>query len=1244
MKPPACHLVSEHRWIRNALGSGGLLLSLLLRAADPAFPKQTLQTVTNIAQLRQRADDGPRALYSVHLEGVVCAANPEKGVIFLQDETGVVQIRLNLQGQSVQPGAKVRVEGNGIMEGTYLGLEAVPLVDNDGAHTMRERSGAIYLTAGWHPIRVVWFNISAGFGLEIYYRGPDLPRQTIPGAALFREQVDPQSGNTNWISGLYYRYYEGTNWSRLPDFNQLTNVKAGTVTNFDVSVINRTNNVGLEFNGYVELARDGLYTFTTSSDDGSRLFVGEAQGRLEVIGSGPPPIPRPVAISRALSGEEDRQWSEVEGIVTFVSEQLDGYELELSSEAGRMRVKVAGNSSEVPAFLLNSQVRAIGVCWSTYTSGEQKVAGALVVADWKQIELTQVAAEYWNVSPLVPIGSLLATNNPARTNEAIVRVQGRFRGAASDARWVLEDDTGQIPVEGTQAPPKAVGTRVELLGKLKREGSNSVLQNGFYREMIESTNGTAAALPVLTSAKQIQYLSREEARRGYPVRIRGVVIATYTWQNSFVLQDATHGIFVRGLPDGNPPKLGDFYEVDGLTDPGDFAPTALAERVKCLGAGRMPEPLHPNRDQLINGSLDAQYVELQGIVTAVEPSGVTLLMLAGKYKVELVGMLSRDLNRFENALVRIKGCFITSWDAQTKQIRIGQIRIFNASINVDEPAPADLFDAPVKTATELLLFDAKASALKRIKVSGQIVHERAGEYYLMNETNGLRFFLKAAIPLELGDRVEVVGFPELGGTSPVFREAVARKTGTPPMPKAETLPADMLLSADRDATLVSLESHLVSFRSNRTEQVLELQAGPRTYLARLDARNGSVQPMPMGSRLQLTGVYAGQGGNRTEGRDIDSFELLLNSPADVKVLQRPAWWTIRHTLLVVGALAAVLLFAIVWITALRRQVNQRTRQLKDEIEEHKRTEAKLAEEIEERKRMELVIERTHQELMIVSRQAGQAEVASSVLHNVGNVLNSVNVSAGVISDRLRRPHVANLAKAVGLIREHQADLTGFLNEDPRGRQLLPYLEQMASRLNHEQNELLSEVKRLAENVDHIKEIVATQQDYAKVSGVTEKIAVAEVIESALKMHFGAFARHSIAVEREYEEVPPVVVDKHKLLQILVNLLHNAKYACDEAGRSDKKVVIRIKRLNDERVVVEIADNGIGIPPDNLTRIFAHGFTTRKNSHGFGLHSAALAAKEMSGSLVAHSEGLGKGATFTLELPVQPESATQVLEK
>jgi len=286
---------------------------------------------------------------------------------------------------------------------------------------------------------------------------------------------------------------------------------------------------------------------------------------------------------------------------------------------------------------------------------------------------------------------------------------------------------------------------------------------------------------------------------------------------------------------------------------------------------------------------------------------------------------------------------------------------------------------------------------------------------------------------------------------------------------------------------------------------------------------------------------------------------------------------------------------------------------------------------------EATLKEAHQQLLQASRLAGMAEVATSVLHNVGNVLNSVNVSATLVADNLRKSKSANLARVVALLGEHSADLGTFITVDPKGKQLPGYLAQLSEHLAREREVMAKEIRDLRNNIEHIKEIVAMQQSFAKVSGVAEVVHVINLVEDALRMNDGSLTRHEVQVVREYETHPreiKITVDRHKLLQILVNLVRNAKHACDESGRAEKQLIVRVTNGGD-RVRIVMADNGVGIPPENLTRIFAHGFTTKKDGHGFGLHSGALAAKEMGGTLNAHSDGVGRGATFTLELPLEP---------
>jgi len=279
------------------------------------------------------------------------------------------------------------------------------------------------------------------------------------------------------------------------------------------------------------------------------------------------------------------------------------------------------------------------------------------------------------------------------------------------------------------------------------------------------------------------------------------------------------------------------------------------------------------------------------------------------------------------------------------------------------------------------------------------------------------------------------------------------------------------------------------------------------------------------------------------------------------------------------------------------------------------------------------LEKAHKQLLEISRQAGMAEVATSVLHNVGNVLNSVNVASACLVDSLRKSKVTNLAKIATMLREHEEDLGSFLTSDPKGKQLPGYLRQLAVHLAAEQTAALQQLAELQQNIEHIKNIVMMQQSFAKRSGLVEKLHVTDLVKEALRMNSGSFIRHDIRIVEEFERVPPLTTEKHKVLQILINLMRNATQACDASERADKQLTIRISNGNDS-VRISVRDNGVGIAPENLTRIFGHGFTTKKDGHGYGLHSGALAAAELRGSISVQSDGAGKGAVFTLELPLE----------
>ena len=345
---------------------------------------------------------------------------------------------------------------------------------------------------------------------------------------------------------------------------------------------------------------------------------------------------------------------------------------------------------------------------------------------------------------------------------------------------------------------------------------------------------------------------------------------------------------------------------------------------------------------------------------------------------------------------------------------------------------------------------------------------------------------------------------------------------------------------------------------------------------------------------------------------------------------RPHWWVTWWFRSFAGSVCMCLVLSLVWWRD--RVAARQQRRLKAMVDQ---TTAELSEEVRKEERARSELAHAQQRLIELSRQSGMAEVATGILHNVGNVLNSVNVSATLVVDAANELRAENLVSVVEMMRQHADDLPAFLANDPKGRRILPYLTKLGGHFQEQRRSLISEVQLLREMVGHIKEIISTQQRYAKISGLTERIQLTDLVEDAVRIMQPGFERHKIRLERDFEPVPLASTDRHQVLQILLNLLRNAKQAIGDAQSAEGVIRIGVRQHGVDRVRVEVQDTGVGIPAENLTRIFAQGFTTKSGGHGFGLHSSALAAQDIGGSLWAESDGPGCGSTFTLELPISP---------
>ncbi len=468
------------------------------------------------------------------------------------------------------------------------------------------------------------------------------------------------------------------------------------------------------------------------------------------------------------------------------------------------------------------------------------------------------------------------------------------------------------------------------------------------RDLTVLARATPAKIPAveLQKIRQVQTLPLDAARPGLPVHLRGVVTAMGGPYDFWVsIQDETRGIFVDFHNASNSiPVAGDFYEVAGHSGVGDFAPVVLADQLIRLGTGEFPEPVRPTWNALNNGSLDVQWVEFQGLVTDVHSNTLSMLLSDGQLDVQVEGVAMASLKSFEKSVVQVRGVLFAVWNA-TREVRVGRILMRNASLTVEIPAPANPFDAVLKTPRELLLFDAQATVFQRVKVTGQVVHADPSRIFLMNGESGLRILPVGPVDVRAGDLLEAVGYPDISGPSPLLREAIVHKTGAAALPPARLVTGAELGRSGLDSTLVRVEGKLVGLHSEQDSVVLEMQSGTHLFLARLDGGEPypAVQP---GSRLALAGVYVGQGRTRQPENELESFELQISSPAAITVLSRPSWWTLQRLLSVVGVLVVILMLAAFWITQLRRQVERRTRQLQHEIREREHAERQHALEAE----------------------------------------------------------------------------------------------------------------------------------------------------------------------------------------------------------------------------------------------------------------------------------------------------------
>ncbi len=837
----------------------------------------------------------------------------------------------------------------------------------------------------------------------------------------------------------------------------------------------------------------------------------------------------------------------------------------------------------------------------------------------------------------------------------------------------VRDHTGWVQVQCLYKPGFPPDSVVDLFGYPSLADGELILKDAVVLPTGSTTPGnhispemaaTQVSLPLLEAAQAVRRLSKTEAARGYAVQLEAVVTFSDPHWWSLFVQDASGGVFVTPAGSEMDIRPGQRVRIRGVTAAGDFAPTVTKATFEVLGEAPMPAPARVGLDALLTGQFDCRWVETHGVVQSAteEDHRCWLHVMTAQGQIPaLLGptMSMAQAEQLVNARVTLRGVAGGQFNQQGQIVAI-RLHVPNAgAILVDEAAPSKPFAIPTQRIADLSRYQPDQDFFRRIKISGRVTSVAQDDTISLQDQSGgmlVRLIRRDRLP-RLGEEVEILGFPMAGDFSITLKDAWCRITGPGGDPPALIMTPAEVLTNEPNARLVRIQARLIQDTWLRPAQVLVLQSGsvvfeavlPRTFKAE------SGEQLDANTRLQLTGVCLLEGGRWGQ---VKSFRLRVREPGDLKVLTRPPWWNLRRLLLTLSGTGALGAWGLVWSLLLAKK----NRLLSEQIHERERAEAELQrahaalqhandnlehrvagrtlelrEQIAARDKAHAELAAAQKDLMEASREAGMAEIATGVLHNVGNVLNSVNVSNNIIQEKLRGSKFLTLGKVRDLLQEHEADLPAFLTTDPKGQLVPGFIIKLADSIDKELSLLQAEHQQLTSNVEHIKEIVAMQQTYARVSGSREELSIASLVDDALQINSAGFARDGIQVVRHYSDVPPVTVDKHKVLQILVNLITNAKHALDESGRPDRRLTLKTGMNKNNRLNVTVSDNGIGIPPENLTRVFSHGFTTRKTGHGFGLYSGASAAKEMGGQLTAYSEGAGKGATFVLEIPLDGQN-------
>jgi signal transduction histidine kinase/CheY-like chemotaxis protein/HPt (histidine-containing phosphotransfer) domain-containing protein len=685
---------------------------------------------------------------------------------------------------------------------------------------------------------------------------------------------------------------------------------------------------------------------------------------LTAVNAGQMPEALPVSLKDLAAGNYSYRWVEAEGIVRSSIIENDGHiALEVASDNGRFKVRIAqrGNT-DINAFI-DARVKVQGVAHTIFNARREAIRLQLLVPQLKYVLIEEPGPDDPFSIPVQSIKSLLQ-RSPETASGHRVRVQGVMTQQPG-GDLMVKDETGDLAVKVVQMTSLRPGSRVDVLGFPARAGVEVALEEAIFREASAeaiSTNGDKARagsplqngkLPVLTTIAQVHQLTLVEAKRKYPIHLRAVVTYYNPVTGSAFIQDATTGIYMNfnRLDKEVSLQAGQLVDVEGESDPGGFAPDLSCLRLHALGTTALPQAPALTLDELFSGLHDSNWVEAEGIVQTVssDDAHVMIGIVSGSHKfMALVPAVAGQPlpSKLIDARIKVRGVCGTIFNEKRQLIGIQILAPRLDQVFVMEPAPAESFSLAVQPINTLMRFTPGQSVGHRVRVQGVVTLQRPGGLiFIKDETSGLAIQTQQDTAVEPGDRVDVVGFAAAGEYTPVLQDAAFQKLNAGAAPAPVLITPEEALSGNYDSQLVQIEANLLDRMGNTTEQVLTLQAGKYTFNAFLENARSSeaLTALRNGSLIQLTGVCQVQADRSQQNRigraPIQSFRFLLRSPSDVAVITNAPWWSLKHVLGLVAAMAVIMLTAFIWVVVLRRRVRQQTEFIRRQLT----TEASLKE-------------------------------------------------------------------------------------------------------------------------------------------------------------------------------------------------------------------------------------------------------------------------------------------------------------